>query len=143
MSVSSDHHPDVNFFCCDLHFSATLDNRQPLTGHFPRQAPVGSAGRAGSNSEQAKRRVVKLVTIVILIFTVSWLPLQVQYSIVQYSTVQYSTESRILFYHGNQEPSVQRVKRSKGQNVIELHSRLGYLQNISHPSLFPEEGPSC
>ena len=34
-------------------------------------------------------------------------------------------------------------KGSKGQNVIEVHSRLGYLKNISHPSLFSEEGPSC
>ena len=38
---------------------------------------------------------------------------------------------------------MQRVKGSKGQNVIEVHSRLGHLKNISHPSLFPEEGPSC
>ena len=38
---------------------------------------------------------------------------------------------------------MQRVKGSKGQNVIEFHSRLGHLKNISHPSLFPEEGPSC
>ena len=38
---------------------------------------------------------------------------------------------------------MQRVKGSKGQNVIEFHSRLGHLKNISHLSLFPEEGPSC
>ena len=38
---------------------------------------------------------------------------------------------------------MQRVKRSKGLNVIEGHSGLGHLKNISHPSLFPEEGPSC
>ena len=60
----------------------------------------------------------------------------VQYSTVQYGMVQYSTES-------TEEPSVQRVKRSKGLNVIEVHSGLGHLKNISHPSLFPEEGPSC
>ena len=38
---------------------------------------------------------------------------------------------------------MQRVKGSKGQNVIEVHSRLGHLKNILHPSLFPEEDPSC
>ena len=38
---------------------------------------------------------------------------------------------------------MQRAKRSKGQNVIEVHSRLGHLKNISHPSLFSEEGASC
>ena len=38
------------------------------------QAPVGSAR---SNSDSNKKRVVKLVSIVILTFTVSWLPLQV------------------------------------------------------------------
>ena len=60
----------------------------------------------------------------------------VQYSTVQYGMVQYSTES-------TEEPSVQRVKRSKGLNVIEVHSGSGHLKNISHQSLFPEEGPSC
>ena len=39
---------------------------------------------------------------------------------------------------------MQRVKRSKGLNVLEVHlAGLGYLKNISHPSLFHEEGPSC
>ena len=54
----------------------------------------------------------------------------------EYGMVQYCTDS-------TEEPSVQRVKRSKGLNVIEVHSGLGHLKNISHPSLFPEEGPSC
>ena len=60
----------------------------------------------------------------------------VQYSTVQYGTVQYSIV--LFFYHGKQV-----CKGSKGQNVIEVHSRLGHLKNISHPSLFSEEGPSC
>ena len=51
----------------------------------------------------------------------------VQYFMAQYSTVQYSTvQSRILFYHGKQE-----CKWPKGQNVIEVNSRLGHLKNIS------------
>ena len=62
----------------------------------------------------------------------------VQYSTVRYSTLQYSTETQLLFYHGKQV-----CKGPKGQNVIEVHSRLGHLKNISHPSLFSEEGPSC
>ena len=31
---------------------------------------------------------------------------------------------------------MQRAKRSKDQNVIEVHSRLGHLKNISHPAYF-------
>ena len=61
----------------------------------------------------------------------------VQSSTVRYNTVQYRE------YTLSWEPSVQRIIRSKGQNIIEIHSRLGHLKNISHPSLFPEEGPSC
>ena len=66
----------------------------------------------------------------------------VRYSTVQYSTLQYSTVQRVDFYFtmGTKCAKGQRVK---GQNVIEFHSRLGHLKNISHPSLFPEEGPSC
>ena len=69
----------------------------------------------------------------------------VQYSTVQYGTVQYSKVQRVDFYFtmGTKCANGQRVKRLKGQNVIEAHSRLGHLKNISHPSLFPEEGPSC
>ena len=61
----------------------------------------------------------------------------VQYSTVQFGSVQYGTF--ILPW----EKSVKRAKRSKGQTVIEVHSRLGHLKKISHLSLFSEEGPSC
>ena len=69
----------------------------------------------------------------------------VQYSAVQYSTVQYRSVQRVDFYFtmGTKCAKGQRVKGSKGQNVIEVHSRFGHIKNISHPSLFPEEGPSC
>ena len=57
------------------------------------QAPVGGAR---SNSDQAQKRVVKLVTIVILMFTLSWLPLQVSW--VQLSTIVVKWAEMVLIY---------------------------------------------
>ena len=61
----------------------------------------------------------------------------VWYSTVWYGKVQYSAESRLLFYHGNQ------VCKGSRDRKVKVHSGLGHLKNISHTSLFPEEGQSC
>ena len=68
-----------DFFDSSFYFAAHFSFSHPLTQRALTsinyvKAPVGSAR---SNSDSNKKRVVKLVSIVILTFTVSWLPLQV------------------------------------------------------------------
>ena len=70
---------DSSFYlAAHFSFSHPLTQRA-LTSINYVKAPVGSAR---SNSDSNKKRVVKLVSIVILTFTVSWLPLQVSTKIV-------------------------------------------------------------
>ena len=49
------------------------------TNHLTFKEPLGRS-RMNIESMKAKKRVVKLITIVILIFTICWLPLQVSHT---------------------------------------------------------------